>query len=93
MTGASPRAALKVVDRGRNRNDIAHAVLVNVCPCCGQTHESSLFTAKKWEAWLLAFSRGAHVQSFWPEMSPAEREEFFISGVCDKCWPKEEDDT
>lgn len=89
MTGASPRTTLKVVDHGRNRKNIAHAVLVNVCPCCGQAHESHMFTVKKWEAWLRAHAQGAHVQGFWPELSPAEREEFFI---CDACWPKEEED-
>jgi RNA polymerase subunit RPABC4/transcription elongation factor Spt4 len=85
-------ATLKVVDHGRNRKNIAHAMLVNVCPYCGQTHESSFFTKKKWDAWLEARKRGAHVQSFWSELSPTEREEFFISGLCDKCWPKEEED-
>lgn len=93
MTGASPYATVKVVDCGRNRkDDIAHMALVNVCPCCGQTHESSLFTVRKWMKWLLAHAQGAHVQGFWPELSPAEREEFFISGVCAACWPKEEED-
>lgn len=93
MTGASPRATVKVVDCGRDRrNDIAHMALVNVCPCCGQTHESPVFTVRKWGAWLEARKRGAHVQGFWPEFSPAEREEFFISGICDACWPKEEED-
>lgn len=94
VTGASPRATLKVVDRGRNRKNIAHAVLVSVCPCCGRTHESPVFTVKKRDAWVDAWRRGVHVQGFcfWPELSPAEREEFFISGICDKCWPKEEEE-
>lgn len=65
-----------------------HAVLVHVCPFCGQVHESPVFTTKKWEAWLRARAQGAHVQNFWPELSPAEREEFFLSGMCDACWKK-----
>lgn len=35
---------LKIVDRGRNSKRIPHAVLVNRCPCCGQTDESPRFT-------------------------------------------------
>ena len=86
----APSAALKAVRA-------AHAALVNTCPCCGRVRESPVFTKKKWDAWLHARAKGAHVQGFWPELSPAEREEFFISGVCDACWPKdppedEEDD-
>lgn len=77
----APSAELKAVRE-------AHAALVNVCPYCGQTHESSVFTKKKWDAWLEARKRGAHVQGFWPELSPAEREEFFISGMCDACWKR-----
>lgn len=93
MTGASPCASLERVDIGK----VDHVALVNRCPMCGETHRSTVFTEKKWVAWLVAFSRGVHVQSFWPELSPAEREEFFISGVCDTCWmktlpPEEEDD-
>jgi hypothetical protein len=77
----APSAELKAVRA-------AHAVLVNTCPFCGQVHESPVFTLKKWDAWLEARKRGAHVQSFWPELSPAEREEFFVSGVCDACWKR-----
>ena len=83
MTGdCAPNAALKALRP-------THAVLVNTCPFCGQVHESPVFTLKKWDAWLLAHARGAHVQGFWPELSPAEREEFFVSGICDACWPKD----
>lgn len=82
-------AKLKLVDRGRNRKQIAHATLVNTCVSCGETHEmSTIFTVKKWNAWLEKRKLGVHVQAFWPELSPAEREEFFISGVCDACWRK-----
>ena len=79
---------LKVV-HDPSRGGVERAVLVNTCPCCGQTHESSAFTMGKWDAWLEARKRGAHVQTFWPELPPAEREEFFISGICDACWPKD----
>ena len=93
MTGASPNASLERVDLGR----VAHVALVNRCPMCGETHKSAVFTRKKWKAWLRAFAQGVHVQSFWPELLPDEREEFFISGVCDACWrktlpPEEEED-
>lgn len=77
MTGATLKAV-----------GTAHAALVNTCPFCGQVHESPVFTKKKREAWLEARERGAHVQSFWPELAPAEREEFFLSGMCDACWKK-----
>lgn len=83
MTGDhAPSAELKPVRA-------AHAALVNTCPLCGQVHESPAFTLGKWDAWRRARARGAHVQGFWPELSPAEREEFFISGICDACWPKD----
>lgn len=83
MTGAhAPGAALKALRP-------THAVLVNTCPFCGRVRESPVFTSRKWDAWLRARAKGASVQGFWPELSPAEREEFFISGVCDACWPKE----
>lgn len=67
---------------------VPHFQLVNTCAFCGETHRSPVFTAKKWEAWKRARAQGAHVQSFWPEMTPAEREEFFVSGMCDACWRK-----
>lgn len=82
MTGdCAPSAALKAVRA-------AHAALVNTCPFCGRVHESPVFTLKKWDAWLRARAQGAHVQGFWPELSPAEREEFFVSGMCDACWKR-----
>ena len=82
MTGDhAPSAKLKSVRT-------THAALVNTCPFCGQVHESPVFTRAKWETWLRAHAQGAHVQSFWPELSPAEREEFFVSGMCDACWKK-----
>lgn len=73
------RVAVRI-DRG------AHVQLLNTCISCGKTRKSPVFTAKKWEAWKRARAQGVHVQSFWPELTPAEREEFFISGMCDACW-------
>lgn len=29
-----------------------------------------------------------HVQDFWPEVSAPLREEFFMSGICGKCWDR-----
>lgn len=89
MTAVSPHASLERVDIGK----VDHVALVNRCPMCGETHRSAVFTEKKFRAWLSAFLQGVHVQSFWPELLPGEREEFFISGICDRCWPKEEEDT
>lgn len=59
--------------------------VANTCTVCGETHEINM-TLKKWGAWLRAKTQGRHVQHFWTELSPAEREEFFISGVCGTCW-------
>lgn len=78
--------APRLVEVGLGR--VPHLQLVNTCVFCGETHGSPVFTAKKWEAWKGARARGAHVQDFWPELSPAEREEFFVSGMCDACWRK-----
>lgn len=67
---------------------VGRAFLVNTCPCCGGTHRLEVPGAKA-ARWAEARRAGTRVQDFWPELSPAQREEFFISGVCDACWPKD----
>lgn len=77
-------AEMIVVDGGEN------AVLVNVCPVCKKAHESRKFPVGRWSQWLRAYC-DADAGRFWPEMSAAEREEFFASGVCDACRKEMED--
>ena len=61
--------------------------LRNVCPVCGQTHLlNHSISERRLGAWSRAMEAGAHIQGFWTELTPAQREEFFISGVCDACW-------
>lgn len=66
-------------------------ILENVCFSCGETHRLEVPDGKMAE-WAEARKAGMHVQDFWPELTPAEREEFFISGMCDACWKKMEEE-
>ena len=58
--------------------------LKHVCRSCGETHFLDVEPGKlvKW----IESPEVPHVQEFWPEVSPELREEFFISGICAKCW-------
>lgn len=53
------------------------------CRLCGRGHrmvfDESLFGR------VVA---GEHVQDVFPEMSPADRELYFISGTCGSCWDR-----
>lgn len=59
-------------------------ILTHVCPKCREVHTLEVPDDKmaKWPAF------DGPVQSFWPELTPAQREEFFLSGTCDACWKK-----
>ena len=86
MTAAHPKTVrLERVDDGTG---MPQATLVNVCRMCGKTHRlEHVFTLKKWEEWLSVYALGGvRVHNFWPELTPAEREEFLLSGTCDACW-------
>lgn len=65
-------------------------ILENVCFSCGETHRLEVPDAKMAE-WAEARKAGTRVQDFWPELTPAQREEFFISGMCDACWKEMEE--
>lgn len=60
------------------------AAVENVCGVCGGRHVLHV-DARKLDGWRAARKMGAHVQDCWTELTPAEREEFFVTGVCDAC--------
>lgn len=69
--------------------------LTVVCPSCGAETVTDLPGAK-FDVWkdLPPYDR-PHVQDFWPELTPSQRETCFMSGICDRCWNamfKEDDD-
>lgn len=58
--------------------------LLHRCPECGEGHVLDV-DPRKLERWA-ALDRRPHVQDYWPELTPAEREEYFMSGICGRCW-------
>lgn len=58
--------------------------ILHRCPECKELHVLDV-DHRKLERWTTLDER-PHVQAYWPELSPAEREEFFMSGICGKCW-------
>lgn len=64
------------------------AVVENTCIVCGERHALQV-DARKLDGWRAARRElGVHVQDYWTELTPAEREEFFISGICGACWSR-----
>lgn len=61
--------------------------LKNTCIVCGETHALQV-DERKLDGRRSARKMGAHVQDYWTELTPAEREEFFISGICGACWSR-----
>lgn len=59
--------------------------LLHRCPECGEVHALDVDPAKL-VRWTTEYPALPHVRYFWPEVSPAEREEFFMSGICGRCW-------
>lgn len=60
------------------------AAVGNVCGVCGGRHV--LHVDARWpDGWRAARKIGARVQDCWTEPASAEREEFFVTGVCDAC--------
>lgn len=53
------------------------------CRECGTRYASGPFDRKKVESVL---DGRAHVQDALPEMPKGDRELYFISGICDRCW-------
>ena len=60
--------------------------LRHVCAECGEEHFLDV-GAEKLKLWLDGRVPG-HVQDFWLEVPAPEREEFFLSGVCGRCWDR-----
>ncbi len=63
------------------------------CPECGKRFSSPAFDQSK-----LKELETRHVQDVFPDWSPADRELYFMSGLCGSCWdrimtpPEENDD-
>ena len=53
------------------------------CPECGERFCSPAFDETKWKE-----LETRHVQDVFPDWSPADRELYFLSGLCEKCWDK-----
>lgn len=56
------------------------------CPCCGRQFESAPVAQER----IRRVLRGEHVQDVFPEWTPAERELFLMTGICEACWSKDE---
>lgn len=54
------------------------------CPICGKVNTITVDT-KVLNDGMQAYRSGALIQNAFPTLSPSERE-FFITGICDKCW-------
>lgn len=57
-----------------------------ICPICGST-EVVTMPLSGYGAWL----RGTYIQEALPELSDGQRERL-MTGICNSCFPKEEDD-
>lgn len=55
--------------------------IVADCPECGERFRSPAFDQSKLKELVTR-----HVQDVFPDWSPADRELYFMSGVCGKCW-------
>ena len=51
------------------------------CPNCGREFEKEFDDVK-----IDQLKKGELVQRVFPELSPADRELFFISHICGDCW-------
>lgn len=57
--------------------------IVAQCPECGERFVSPAFDKSKLEELT-----SRHVQDVFPDWSPADRELYFMSGICGACWDK-----
>ena len=53
------------------------------CPECGERFVSPAFDKSKLEELT-----SRHVQDVFPDWPPADRELYFMSGICEACWNK-----
>jgi len=51
------------------------------CPSCGREFEKEFEDSK-----IERYKNGELVQRVFPELTPVERELFFISHICGDCW-------
>lgn len=63
---------------------IVEVKLTQECKCCG-SEKSIVISMQDYISWL---HQNQSVQEIFPEMSPGDRELFFISGICSECWDK-----
>jgi hypothetical protein len=61
-------------------------ILTNNCPFCGVIQEVAVSTAD-----FVKYKNGALIQDAFPSLTPSKRE-VILTGICDNCWPKPEDD-
>ena len=67
----------------RDADDPTKLHVVVTCPECGEKFRSPAFDDAK-----LFGLRSDFVQRVFPDWSPADRELYFMSGLCGKCWDK-----
>lgn len=53
------------------------------CKLCGKTHSCTVYKDE-----LKMFRKGILIQYAFPNLTAAQRELFFISGICGKCFNK-----
>lgn len=58
------------------------------CPRCGGHFVSAPVAVEK----VRRILRGERVQDVFPEWTPAGRELFLVTGICEACWPKDEEE-
>lgn len=64
-------------------------VIVN-CPYCGK-ESNVLLTPEQWSRYNRYLSGKGHIQNALPDLSAEERE-LLITGICEECWKKLEED-
>lgn len=74
------------LDRLRYRESMTHYLFYGPCILCKQPQDVAVVKAE-----LYKYRRGALIQNAMPNLSAAERE-FLISGICDNCFPKGEEE-
>lgn len=69
-------------DYEKTRQADGSVVLKTACTECGREFESEPLDPEK----VARVELGEHVQYVFPDMSSADRELFFLSGTCQRCW-------
>ena len=57
----------------------------STCPFCSREATTTV-PVQEYMNWQM----GDHVQVAFPSLNASEREQF-MTGMCDRCWPKEQD--